>query len=98
MLEFLALSVYVRDFSKSLTQTQKNMFAIEYSKINQIPTEIKKQLKLKVLFDNSPVMKIYTKCGITDFSDMIDNFLRILYLYINYEYDEEENNELILFL
>lgn len=96
MLRFLALRVYVRDFAKILTRPQKRKIMIEYSKINEIPQEIRDLIKSEVLFDQSPVKQLYIKCGITDYCDMIDNFLHILYIYVNYEPEEEENTGMFI--
>ena len=85
MFEFLAMKAYVCEFAKNLTKNEKRMLMIEYSKIDEVPKEIRDLINIKFLFKKSPIKQIYINCGITSKDEMIDNFLHILYLYVNYE-------------
>jgi len=85
MFLFLAMKAYVCDFAKELTRNEKRMLMVEYSKISEVPKEIRDLIGQKVLFERSPIKQIYINCGITNTKEMTDNFLHILYLYINYE-------------
>ena len=59
-------------------------FKCDYSKINEIPKEIR-DLIIKVgLRKNSPQRLLYLDCGITNIDDMVDNIIRHLYLLVNY--------------
>ncbi len=85
MIQFLAMKAYVCNFAKELKRNEKRMLMVEYSKINEVPQEIRDLINRKVLFEQSPIKHLYINCGITNKKEMIDNFLHILYLYVNYE-------------